>query len=365
MPHAGAATFAPDRESVWRCRIRAGGSPASCASRRACRAPPSWSWRWGSIPPRRRPIATSSRSWRAAWRRLPSTDRAKARPNTTFRSAATTRWRSRRYSITSRPAAISMPARIGLWGVSLGGYYAPRAAAFEPRARACMALGGPFAWAAAWEGLPALTREAFRVRSHCASLEDARRHAATLTLEGIARQITCPIYIMNGRQDRIVSCADAERLAREVKGPVTLRIIEDGNHVANNRAYRWRPDSADWMAQQLADSLPLKGGGWRRRRRGGSRAHTNSVFVVERGTPTRPASRVGLPLSGGGKAESAVANLTPARAPPRAWRRCARPPAWPARSDRPCRSRASAGCRRSSPRKGSSGRRHVVAWRRS
>jgi len=142
-------------------------------------------------------------------------------------------------------------ARICLWGVSLGGYYAPRAAAFEPRARACIALGGPFDLAAAWEGLPQLTREAFRVRSHCASAQAARQHAATLSLAGIAHRIACPIYIMNGRQDRIVPSGDAERLAREVKGPVTLNMIEDGNHVAINRAYRWRPDSADWMAAQL------------------------------------------------------------------------------------------------------------------
>ena len=141
--------------------------------------------------------------------------------------------------------------RIGLWGVSLGGYYAPRAAAFENRACACMALGGPFDWGAAWDNLPELTREAFRVRSHCATPEEARRHAATLTLAGIAQQITCPIYIMNGRQDRIVPPADAERLAREVSGPVTLHMIEDGNHIANNRAWRWRSHSADWMAEQL------------------------------------------------------------------------------------------------------------------
>ena len=141
--------------------------------------------------------------------------------------------------------------RIGLWGVSLGGYYAPRAAAFEKRACACMALGGPFDWGAAWDNLPELTREAFRVRSHCATPEEARRHAATLTLAGIAQQITCPIYIMNGRQDRIVPPADAERLAREVSGPVTLHMIEDGNHIANNRAWRWRSHSADWMAEQL------------------------------------------------------------------------------------------------------------------
>ncbi len=142
-------------------------------------------------------------------------------------------------------------ARIGLWGVSLGGYYAPRAAAFEPRIQACMALGGPFDWAAAWDRLPELTREAFRVRSHRATIEEARRHAATLSLAGIAERITCPIYIMNGRQDQLVPAADAERLAREVRGPVTLHMIDDGNHIATNRAWRWRSHSADWMAEQL------------------------------------------------------------------------------------------------------------------
>jgi len=141
--------------------------------------------------------------------------------------------------------------RIGLSGFSLGGYYAPRAAAFDKRVKACLALGGPFEWAEAWDGLPELTREAFRVRSHCASQEEARKHAATLSLAGIAARITCPIFIMNGRLDRIVPCAHAERLAREVKGPVELMIIEDGNHVANNRAYRWRPYAADWLARQL------------------------------------------------------------------------------------------------------------------
>jgi dienelactone hydrolase len=141
--------------------------------------------------------------------------------------------------------------RIGFWGVSLGGYYAPRTAAFDRRIKACMALGGPYDWGQAWQGLPELTRDAFRVRSHSATPEEARRKAATLSLDGIASRIACPIYIMNGRLDRIVPCRDAERLAGEVKGPVTLNIIADGNHVANNRGYRWRPQSADWMAEQL------------------------------------------------------------------------------------------------------------------
>jgi 2,6-dihydroxypseudooxynicotine hydrolase len=141
--------------------------------------------------------------------------------------------------------------RLGMWGVSLGGYYAPRAAAFDTRIKACIALGGPFDWGAAWDDLPELTREAFRVRSHCATLEDARRHAATLSLVGVADRIRCPMFIVNGRLDRIVPAADAERLAREVTGPVQLTMVEDGNHIATNRAWRWRSQSADWMAEQL------------------------------------------------------------------------------------------------------------------
>jgi dienelactone hydrolase len=143
-------------------------------------------------------------------------------------------------------------SRIGLWGVSLGGYYAPRAAAFDPRVRACIALSGPFDLADAWDALPNLTREAFRVRSHCATEADAKRNAATLTLSGVASRIACPLFIVAGKQDGVVPWQHAQRLARKAKGPVELVVIEDGGHVANNRGYRWRLQSADWMAERLA-----------------------------------------------------------------------------------------------------------------
>jgi pimeloyl-ACP methyl ester carboxylesterase len=143
------------------------------------------------------------------------------------------------------------PARIGMWGVSLGGYYAPRATAYEKRIRACIALSGPFEWDKIWDGLPELTRETFRVRSHSSTQEEARTHAATLTMKEAAANITCPIFIVTGRQDRLVPAAHAEQLARSVSGPVKLLIVEDGGHNANNRPYRYRSQTADWLAEQL------------------------------------------------------------------------------------------------------------------
>jgi 2,6-dihydroxypseudooxynicotine hydrolase len=142
-------------------------------------------------------------------------------------------------------------ARIGLWGVSLGGYYAPRAAAFEKRVKACIALSGPYDWGDDWDGLPEITRETFRVRSKCKTQEEARRHASTLSLKNVASRITCPLFIVAGKLDRVIPWQDAERLAGEARGPVELLMIEDGNHVANNRGYRWRAQSADWMAERL------------------------------------------------------------------------------------------------------------------
>ena len=142
-------------------------------------------------------------------------------------------------------------SRIGIWGVSLGGYYAPRAAAYERRIRACIGLAGPYDWSEIFDGLPQLTREAFRVRSHVATEQAAREHARTLTLAHAAKAIQCPLFLVGGKLDRLVPWQHAERIAREVSGPVELLIVEDGNHIANNRPYRYRLRTADWMAAQL------------------------------------------------------------------------------------------------------------------
>jgi 2,6-dihydroxypseudooxynicotine hydrolase len=141
--------------------------------------------------------------------------------------------------------------RVAIWGVSLGGYYAPRAAAYEKRLKACIALSGPFEWDRIWDGLPELTRETFRVRSHSRDEAQARAVAKTLTMKEAAPRITCPIFIVTGRQDRLVPASHAEELAQAVSGPVELMVVEDGGHNANNRPYRYRSRTADWLAAQF------------------------------------------------------------------------------------------------------------------
>ena len=116
---------------------------------------------------------------------------------------------------------------------------------------ACVALAGPYDWAAIFDALPELTREAFRVRSHLRTGEEARQHARTLTLKDAAKKIECPLFLVAGKQDRLVPWQDSQRIAAQAKGPVELLVVEDGNHIANNRPYRYRLRSADWMAAQL------------------------------------------------------------------------------------------------------------------
>jgi len=144
------------------------------------------------------------------------------------------------------------PGRIGVWGVSLGGYYAPRVASGDRRVRACIALCGPYSFGATWDDLPELTREAFLVRSKSASAEQARLRADELTLAGRGGALTAPMLIVAGQKDRLIPWQQARQLAEEAAGPAELLLLEQGNHGCANLTYRHRPYSADWMARQLS-----------------------------------------------------------------------------------------------------------------
>jgi dienelactone hydrolase len=143
------------------------------------------------------------------------------------------------------------PERLSVFGVSLGGYYAARAAAFEPRARATVALAGPYDFSDGFDELPVLTRAAFQRRSGAASPEEALQRAGELTLEGASRRITRPLLIAFGRQDRLIHYRHAERLAAEAPG-AELVMFDDGNHGLTNHVFESRTLMADWLAERLA-----------------------------------------------------------------------------------------------------------------
>ena len=150
------------------------------------------------------------------------------------------------------------PGRIGAWGVSLGGYYAPRMASGEPRVQVCIALAGPYNFAENWDNLPILTREAFRVRSKSPDLDTARARAGELSLAGRAELIRCPLLAVMGRLDRLIPPEHAERLVKQASGPAELLMLDKGNHGCANMAPFHRYAAADWAAEQLGARVTVR-----------------------------------------------------------------------------------------------------------
>jgi dienelactone hydrolase len=139
---------------------------------------------------------------------------------------------------------------VGTIGFSLGGYYAPRVAAFEPRCKAAVGLSGPYCLAHHWDERPPMTKETFRIHSGAADEEEAKRKAAELTLEGVAETITTPLLIVTGDHDRLVPWRDTKRIADEAPN-ATWKLFEGGNHVVNNMPYQYKTFTADWLRSHL------------------------------------------------------------------------------------------------------------------
>ena len=140
--------------------------------------------------------------------------------------------------------------RVGLLGVSLGGYYAPRVLAFEPRVKAGVGLSGPYRFSDIWDTVPPQTRETFVYKSFARDDEEGRAKAAELDLNGVAERIQQPYLAITGRLDRLIPWEQTERAAREApRGEFLLH--EDGNHGCANVPYKTRPVAADWLREQL------------------------------------------------------------------------------------------------------------------
>ena len=140
--------------------------------------------------------------------------------------------------------------RVGLLGVSLGGYYAPRVLAFEPRVKAGVGLSGPYRFSDIWDDVPPQTRETFVAKSFAKDDEEGRAKAAELDLSGVAERIQQPYLAITGKLDRLIPWEQTERAASEAPNG-TFLLHEDGNHGCANVPYKTRPVAADWLRERL------------------------------------------------------------------------------------------------------------------
>jgi len=141
-------------------------------------------------------------------------------------------------------------SRIGVVGVSMGGYYAARSAAADHRIAAAVTVGGPYESGSRFDTRPGISRSAFMAYSHADTEEGARRIADSMNLEGRLGDLTQPLLVIFGRLDRLVPYQQAERVVAEAPN-AQLVMYEEGNHVCNNLPYLYRPLAGDWLAEQL------------------------------------------------------------------------------------------------------------------
>jgi len=151
--------------------------------------------------------------------------------------------------------------RIGIMALSLGGYYAPRAAAFEKRLACCVAWGALYDYGKLW-------RERQKKYSSVPGFqltwvtgkdteEEALKVIDKFTLEGVVDKITCPILVVHGENDRQVPVSHAARIIAEAvnSSRAELKIhtlAEWGNeHCSVDNVSMGVDYIADWVAEVL------------------------------------------------------------------------------------------------------------------
>lgn len=142
--------------------------------------------------------------------------------------------------------------RIGLLGLSLGGYYAPRCAATDKRIKACIA-GATLYDLSAWDKMSDIHKDGFTYISGKKNWDEAKEFYKNWTLKGLAEKITCPLYFTQGKLDDVCPAEHIYLVAREAKGPTTIDMWEEGTHCADNFWPLNRPRYADWAKTTLSN----------------------------------------------------------------------------------------------------------------
>jgi dienelactone hydrolase len=158
--------------------------------------------------------------------------------------------------------------RIGMTGISLGGHFAPRAVAFEPRFAAGAVWGANHNWAEVQQ--KRLLREGENPVPHywahvlwafgADSMEEFLARAADMHLNGVMERIQVPFLITHGAKDRQIPLHYAHQSYQQlIHSPARqLKIFTEREggveHVgADNMSYA-RDYIADWLASTLGGS---------------------------------------------------------------------------------------------------------------
>ena len=156
--------------------------------------------------------------------------------------------------------------RLGIMAISMGGYYAPRCAAFEKRFKACVSWGAHYDYHALWvkrrrvmeAGGSQISAPNFHLPwvLGVSNMDEAMEALKPFTLEGVGQRITCPILITHGERDTIVPVQNAYRLFEEIaSGDKELKVFtrEEGGaeHCQVDSLQVGLAYMADWMREHL------------------------------------------------------------------------------------------------------------------
>ncbi|MCU1479770.1 MAG: 2,6-dihydropseudooxynicotine hydrolase [Subtercola sp.] len=156
--------------------------------------------------------------------------------------------------------------QIGLVGWSLGGYYAPRAAAFEKRIKLVVAWGANHNWGEVQVGRR--NREGENPVPHywdhvqwvwgARDIDDFMQIASHVNLNGVVENITVPFLITHGINDRQINVKYAQQSYEQaVNSPdVKLRIFTEDEggteHISIDNMPVVGAYIADWIEEVLA-----------------------------------------------------------------------------------------------------------------
>lgn len=157
------------------------------------------------------------------------------------------------------------PARIGMEGVSLGGYYCPRAVAFEPRFAAGVCWGANHDWRDVQKRR--LEKEGdFPVPHYWAhvcwvwgarDIEDFMRIAENVHLDGVVEKIRVPFLVTHGEKDSQIPLKWAQRtyeqLIHSPKRELKVFTEREGGvqHASFDNSINAGHYIADWVAETL------------------------------------------------------------------------------------------------------------------